>query len=111
MAKVTMIFAILLIALGLGSYFGTGSQHSTALIPTWFGLALGLMMIPVALRATEEFLRHSTPILQIGRHVTQEVEVNGEPVALTNTEYRLLYHLVRNAGRVVSHRALLQRRR
>jgi hypothetical protein len=42
MAKVTIIFAILLIALGLGSYFATGSQHPTALIPTWFGLALGL---------------------------------------------------------------------
>ncbi len=42
MAKVTLIFAALLIALGLGSYLGTGSQHPTALIPTWFGLALGL---------------------------------------------------------------------
>ncbi len=42
MAKVTIIFAVLLIALGLGSYFGTGSQHPTALIPTWFGLALGV---------------------------------------------------------------------
>ena len=42
MAKVSIVFAVLLIALGLGSYFGTGSQHPTALIPTWFGLALGL---------------------------------------------------------------------
>jgi uncharacterized membrane protein len=42
MAKVTLVFAILLIILGLVSYFGTGSQHPTALIPTWFGLALGL---------------------------------------------------------------------
>ncbi len=33
---------MLLIALGLVSYFGTGSQHPTALIPTWFGLALGI---------------------------------------------------------------------
>ena len=42
MAKVTLVFAVLLAALGLGSYFGTGSMHPTALIPTWFGLALGL---------------------------------------------------------------------
>lgn len=42
MAKVTLVFAALLIALGLVSYFGTGSQHPTALIPTWIGLALGL---------------------------------------------------------------------
>jgi len=42
MAKVTLVFAVLLIALGLGSYLGTGSQHPTALIPTWFGVALAL---------------------------------------------------------------------
>ncbi len=42
MAKVTIVFAILLIALGLVGFFGTGSVHPTALIPTWFGLALGL---------------------------------------------------------------------
>jgi uncharacterized membrane protein len=42
MAKITVVFAVLLIILGLVSYFGTGSQHPTALIPTWFGLALGV---------------------------------------------------------------------
>ena len=42
MAKVTLVFAVLLIALGLIGFFGTGSQHPTALIPTWFGVALGL---------------------------------------------------------------------
>jgi len=33
---------LLLVILGLGSYLGTGSLHPTALIPTWFGLALGI---------------------------------------------------------------------
>ena len=42
MAKVTLIFAVLLIALGLAGYFGTGAQHPTALIPLWFGAALGV---------------------------------------------------------------------
>lgn len=42
MAKVTLVFAALLIALGLAGYFGTGAQHLTALIPAWFGLALGI---------------------------------------------------------------------
>ncbi len=41
MAKVTLVFAVLLIALGLVGYFGTGAQHVTALIPAWFGVALG----------------------------------------------------------------------
>jgi len=42
MAKVTLVFAALLVALGLAGYLGTGSLHPTALIPTWIGLALGL---------------------------------------------------------------------
>jgi uncharacterized membrane protein len=42
MAKVTLVFAALLLALGLAGYLGTGSQHPTALIPTWIGLALGV---------------------------------------------------------------------
>jgi hypothetical protein len=42
MVKVTYVFGILLIALGLIGFWGTGSIHSTALIPTWFGLALAV---------------------------------------------------------------------
>lgn len=42
MAKVTLVFAALLVALGLVGYLGTGSAHPTALIPTWIGLALGV---------------------------------------------------------------------
>ncbi|MGA3046337.1 MAG: hypothetical protein ABSD67_06915 [Terracidiphilus sp.] len=42
MAKVTLVFALLLVALGLAGYLGTGSIYPTALIPTWIGLALGI---------------------------------------------------------------------
>ena len=41
MVKTTLVFAVLLIALGMAGYFGTGSLHSTALIPAWIGIALG----------------------------------------------------------------------
>jgi two-component system KDP operon response regulator KdpE len=37
----------------------------------------------------------------------QELRVAGRRVDLTPTEYRLLYHLVRNAGYVLSHGTLL----
>lgn len=37
----------------------------------------------------------------------QEVRVNGERVDMTPTEYKLLYHLVRNAGRTLPHGTLL----
>ena len=42
MAKITLVFALLLVALGLVGYIGTGSVHPTALIPAWIGLALGI---------------------------------------------------------------------
>ena len=37
----------------------------------------------------------------------REVRVEGRPVTLRPTEYRLLYHLVQNAGRVITHDQLL----
>jgi uncharacterized membrane protein len=42
LAKLTLVLALLLVVLGLAGYIGTGSQHPTALIPTWIGLVLGL---------------------------------------------------------------------
>ncbi len=42
MAKLTLVFAALLVVLGLAGYLGTGSLHPTALIPAWIGLALGI---------------------------------------------------------------------
>ena len=43
MAKITIGLGLVLIALGLGSYFGTGREHVTALIPAFFGLPLLLL--------------------------------------------------------------------
>jgi two-component system KDP operon response regulator KdpE len=37
----------------------------------------------------------------------QQARLHGTPLELTPTEYKLLYHLVRNAGRVLSHGTLL----
>lgn len=42
MAKITLVFAVLLAVLGLGGYYYTGAIHPTALIPLWFGIGLGL---------------------------------------------------------------------
>lgn len=40
MATTTVLTGILLIALGLAGYIGTGSEHKTALIPAAFGLPI-----------------------------------------------------------------------
>jgi hypothetical protein len=42
MAKISLLFAALLIVLGLVGFFGTGSHFPTALIPAWFGVALAV---------------------------------------------------------------------
>jgi two-component system KDP operon response regulator KdpE len=54
-----------------------------------------------------------TPSFTSGRlevdFARQEVRIAGEAVALTPVEYKLLYHLVRNAGHVLRHETLLKR--
>ncbi len=43
MAKLTIVFGILLILLGLFGYIATGHQHPTALIPLFFGVVLAAL--------------------------------------------------------------------
>lgn len=42
MAKLTILFGVLLVLVGLIGYFATGHTHPTALIPSYFGLLLGI---------------------------------------------------------------------
>src|SRR5687767_13851969 len=64
-------------------------------------------------RSTSQPVPPSGPDITIGdlsiNFATREVTVNGEPVALTSTEYRLLEELARNAGTVLPHQLLLER--
>lgn len=53
MSRYAILFSLLLILLGLGSYFGTGQTSITALIPAFFGLPLlltGLLGLRESLR-------------------------------------------------------------
>ena len=63
-------------------------------------------------RAQSLPLTHEEPFLsgdiQVD-FVRRAVTVRDQSVPLTGTEYRLLYHLVRNAGRIMTHEALLAR--
>lgn len=42
MAKLTIVFGVVLAILGVAFFVMTGSAHKTALIPTWFGLVMVL---------------------------------------------------------------------
>jgi DNA-binding response OmpR family regulator len=64
-------------------------------------------------------LRRSRPSLEIQSHTlalgplaldvdARRVRVDGKPVLLTPTQFKLLYHLMSHAGRVFSERELLQ---
>lgn len=43
MARTTIVFGVLMIALGLAGYFGTGRVSVTALIPAGFGILLAVL--------------------------------------------------------------------
>jgi two-component system OmpR family response regulator len=58
-----------------------------------------------ASRAEERILRHGDLEMDEG---TYSVRRAGQPVELTPTEYNLLRHLLRNAGRIVTKEQLLQ---
>ena len=54
MSKISVIFGIVLILLGLGFFVGTGSEEVTALIPSFLGIAIaicGALAMKPSLRA------------------------------------------------------------
>ncbi len=62
MARITIGLGLVLIALGLGGYFGTGRESLTALIPLLFGLLLALLGV-VALK--EHMRKHAMHVAAV----------------------------------------------
>ena len=56
MAKISMTFGIILILLGLYSYFGISSESITALIPTFLGIPV---LILGFLGLNDKYLKHA----------------------------------------------------
>lgn len=68
--------------------------------------------IKAVLRRTKTFQEDQEDVIEVDDRLTidfsrREVWVEGEKVDLRPTEYRLLYHLVKNAGWVNTHEQLL----
>lgn len=61
--------------------------------------------LPPPVRAAPDFVTGDLAI----NFQSQQVSVGGVPVKLTPVEYKLLYHLARNAGRLMPHQLLLDR--
>jgi len=77
-----------------------------------FGTSELLARIRVALRHARAQRTTDDPVVAVGPiridQARHEVTVDGTQVHLTPIEYRLLVHLARNAGKVLTHRQLLQ---
>ena len=79
-----------------------------------FGVHELMARIRVALRHAHLIKSGTKPdtTLQIGplhlNPLRQEAQLNGQPLDLTPIEYRLLLYLANNAGRVLTHRQILQ---
>ena len=61
--------------------------------------------LPPPLEALPDFVAGELAI----NFQSHRVTLQGAPVKLTPVEYKLLYHLVRNVGRLLPHQALLER--
>jgi two-component system KDP operon response regulator KdpE len=61
--------------------------------------------LPPPVRALPDFVAGDLSV----NFQNHQVMLRGTPVKLTPVEYKLLYHLVRNAGRLMPHQALLDR--
>ncbi len=86
MAKITIGLGVVLMALGLGSYFGTGREHVTALIPAFFGLPLlllGLAALNERRRKTTMHIAAAMGLLGFGGTVGGLMKL---PVLLTGGE-------------------------
>ena len=65
MAKITIGLGLVLIVLGLGGYFGTGSEHFTALIPALFGLPLGFLGLVALKERMRKHAMHAAALIAL----------------------------------------------
>lgn len=79
MRTIISVFAILLVALGLGLYLATGRESVTALIPAFLGVAFGICAL---LASTERRRMHAMHVAVLLAVVGFAGSVTGAPAAL-----------------------------
>ena len=69
MTKTTMVFAVLMIALGIAAFVGAGRSNSMVLVPMWWGLAMGVLAF-IGIKRSEKkrnlFIQFNAVIAVIG---------------------------------------------
>ncbi len=89
--------------LGADDYIGKPFSHLTLMAR--IRAVLRRAELPPPVNALPDFQAGELTI----HFQNQEVTLAGRRIALTPVEYKLLYHLVRNAGHLLPHQALLDR--
>jgi fucose 4-O-acetylase-like acetyltransferase len=89
MAKLTICFGVVLIVLGVWGFVATGSAHPTALIPTWFGLALAVAGVLARTEDAKQRMLWMHVAVTVGllgflgaaaRAITEVVKAHGAPL-------------------------------
>ena len=65
MPAVTLVFAALLVVLGVGSYVGTGMSSATALIPAGFGVVLGVLGLLARKESIRKHVMHMAAMVAL----------------------------------------------
>src|SRR5262249_43993384 len=91
--------------LGLGADDYVGKPYSHPALVARIKAVLRRCELPTPVESAPDFVAGDLSI----RFHDRVVSIRGEPVKLTPVEYKVLYHLVRNAGHVMPHQALLDR--
>lgn len=65
MPRLTLILGIVLVALGLGLWLATGREHTTALIPAFFGIAFVLCGLWARAEKWRKHAMHVTAVLSL----------------------------------------------
>ena len=86
MAKITIGFGLVLIALGLGGYFGTDRESVTALIPAFFGVPLLLLGLVAPIERIRKPAMHMAVVLGLVGFAGTVSGLMKLPVLLTGGE-------------------------
>jgi multisubunit Na+/H+ antiporter MnhF subunit len=65
MPRLTIVFALILVALGVGFWLGTGRQSATALIPAFLGVPMAALGLWAARRSARGVPMHIAVVLAV----------------------------------------------
>jgi hypothetical protein len=91
MARLSILFGLLLVALGVGGFVGTGSEHPTALIPAGFGILLVLLGILALKESLRKHAMHFAAVVGLVGTVGGAIRLLQPVVSGQTIQHRVAY--------------------